>query len=76
MLYPAHLTALIILPNIVGGVLLPIILVLMLLLVNKRRLMGHHTNSRAYNVIAWATTGVLITLSLILLATGLLPSHA
>jgi NRAMP (natural resistance-associated macrophage protein)-like metal ion transporter len=73
MLFPAHLAALIILPNIVGAVLLPIILVLMLRLVNDRRLMGAFTNSRAYNSIAWTTTVVLIVLSVILFVTTFLP---
>lgn len=61
------LSALIILPNIVGGVLLPIVLVLSLRLINEKRLMGSYTNSRAFNVIAVATTIVVITLSLTLL---------
>lgn len=72
-LFPNHLTILIILPNLVGAVLLPIILVLMLLLVNKRRLMGEYTNSPLYNAIAWLTTVVLVVLSLILLFTQLFP---
>ncbi len=71
MLFPKHLTALIILPNIVGAVLLPIILVLMLKLVNDKRIMGEHVNSKIYNVIAWTTTVVLIILSAILLITNL-----
>jgi NRAMP (natural resistance-associated macrophage protein)-like metal ion transporter len=61
-----NLTFLIILPNIVGAVLLPIILVLMLRLINDKRLMGPYVNSRIYNLIAWITTIVLIVLSLIL----------
>jgi len=76
MLFPAHLTALIILPNIVGGVLLPIILVLMLVLINKRRVMGDYTNTPVHNVIAWATTAVLIVLSLVLLVTSIFPKLA
>ena len=68
-----NLAYLIILPNIVGGVLLPIILVLMLRLINNKRLMGQHANSRAYNVIAWITTIVLVVLSLALLVSFLLP---
>ncbi len=75
MLFPAHLSYLIILPNIVGAVLLPIILVLMLMLVNKQRLMGHYTNSRTYNFIAWTTTAVLVILSLILFWTQLFPGR-
>lgn len=69
MRYPDHLAMLIILPNIVGAVLLPIILVLMLRLVNNKRLMGTHTNSRNYNAVAWTTTVVLILLSIILFIT-------
>ncbi len=71
ILFPRNLTFLIILPNIIGGALLPIILVLMLLLVNKRRIMGNAINSRAYNVVAWVTTGLLVLLSLVLLVTML-----
>jgi len=73
MAFPSNLGSLIILPNIVGGVLLPIILVLMLLLVNKRRLMGDRVNSPAYNTIAWATTIIIAVLSLTLLITSFLP---
>jgi len=73
MLFPNHLAFLIILPNIVGAVLLPVILVLMLRLVNDRRIMGDHVNSRAYNAISWTTTVVLVVLSVILLITTVSP---
>jgi Mn2+/Fe2+ NRAMP family transporter len=75
-LFPQHLTFLIILPNLVGAVLLPIILVMMLLLVNKRRLMGRFVNTPVYNIIAWATAVILVGLSLILLFTQLFPPKA
>ena len=71
MFFPNHLTYLMILPNIIGGVLLPIILVLMLLLVNDRHLMGDFVNSRTFNLVAWCTTIILIALSVILLVTSL-----
>jgi Mn2+/Fe2+ NRAMP family transporter len=48
---------------------LPFVLVFMLLLVNKKELMGEFTNSRAYNVIAWLTTLIMIALTLALLWT-------
>jgi len=69
MAFPNNLTALIVLPNIVGGVLLPIILVLMQLLVNKRRIMGKYVNSPLFNCISWITVSVLIILSIILFVT-------
>jgi NRAMP (natural resistance-associated macrophage protein)-like metal ion transporter len=71
LIFPNNLTFLIILPNIIGGVLLPITLVLMLLLVNKPRLMGHAVNSRTYNAIAWSTTVVITLLSVTLLVTSI-----
>lgn len=74
MLFPNNLANLIILPNIVGGVLLPIILVLTLYLVNRRRVMGKFINGNIYNLIAWTTTVVLVVLSLILLITTIFPS--
>ncbi len=58
-----NLLFLIVLPNIVGGVLLPIILIMILRLANNRDLMGEHVNSKAFNVIAYAMTGVLLVLS-------------
>ncbi len=72
-LFPTNLGMLIILPNIVGAVLLPIILILMLKLVNDKRIMGDMVNTRAFNIVAWTTTVVLIVLSVILLVTNLLP---
>ena len=62
-----RLSALIILPNIVGGVLLPIVLVLTLRLINEKRLMGSFTNSRTFNVVAVVTTIIVISLSVTLL---------
>jgi Mn2+/Fe2+ NRAMP family transporter len=57
------LLVLLFLPNVVGGILLPVILVLMLLLVNDRRLMGRWVNSRKQNAVAWATAWALIALT-------------
>jgi Mn2+/Fe2+ NRAMP family transporter len=49
--------------QVVNGLVLPFVLVFMLLLINKKELMGKHVNSRAFNLIAWLTTLVLIGLS-------------
>jgi Mn2+/Fe2+ NRAMP family transporter len=56
-----------VLSQVLNGVLLPFILIFMLLLVNKRDLMGKHVNSRAFNVIAWITAIVMIGLSVAML---------
>jgi Mn2+/Fe2+ NRAMP family transporter len=47
----------------VNGVALAPVLVFMLLLVNKKELMGEYVNSTLYNVIAWATTAIMTVLS-------------
>ncbi len=48
-----------------NGVLLPPILIYMLLLINKRRLMGKYVNSRTFNIIAWSTAGIIIALTIV-----------
>ncbi len=48
--------------QVLNGVLLPVVLVLMLLLVNNRRLMGTWTNGVLFNAIAWATV-VIVSLT-------------
>ncbi|PYX83187.1 MAG: Mn transporter [Acidobacteria bacterium] len=52
-----------ILSQVVNGIAIPFVLIFMLLLVNKKELMGKYVNSRTYNVIAWVTTLVMIALS-------------
>ena len=53
-----------VLSQVLNGVLLPPVLIYMLLLINKKELMGEYTNTRMFNVIAWATTAIVIILSL------------
>ncbi len=50
--------------------LLPIVIILMLLLINRKDLMGEHVNSRWFNVIAWTTAIIVIGLSLAMLFTS------
>ena len=53
-----------ILSQVVNGVAVPPVLIFMLLLVNKKELMGEYTNSRIYNWTAWATTLIMTVLSI------------
>jgi NRAMP (natural resistance-associated macrophage protein)-like metal ion transporter len=53
-----------ILSQVVNGVVLPFVLVFMLLLANRKELMGDWVNSRALNAVAWATTVLMILLTL------------
>ncbi len=45
--------------QVLNGVLLPLVLVLMLLLINRPRLMGKYVNNLAFNLIAWATVVIV-----------------
>lgn len=47
-----------------NGVAIAPVLVFMLLLVNKKELMGEYVNSRLYNIVAWALTAVMTALSI------------
>ena len=58
--------------QVMNGVLLPFILVLMVLLINRRQLMGDFVNGPAYNVVAWATSAALILLTLMMVVTAVL----
>jgi Mn2+/Fe2+ NRAMP family transporter len=53
----------IIFSQVLNGVVLPFVLIFMLLLVNKKELMGEFTNSRFYNAVAWVTVVAVIGLS-------------
>src|SRR5437879_572962 len=47
----------------VNGVAIAPVLIFMLLLVNKKELMGEYVNSKFYNLVAWGLTAVLVVLS-------------
>lgn len=52
-----------VLSQVINGLLLPFVLIFMLLLVNKKDLMGAYVNSRVYNIVTWATTIGMIGLA-------------
>lgn len=52
--------------QVVNGFLLPVVLVFMLKLVNRKDLMGEWRNSAVYNLIAWGTAALMIGLTLTL----------
>jgi NRAMP (natural resistance-associated macrophage protein)-like metal ion transporter len=61
------LVKMILLSQVINGMLLPVILIYMTLLVNKRVLMKEWTNSRGYNLVAWASVAIMIGLTVALL---------
>ena len=52
--------------QVVNGAVLPFVLIFMLLLINKKDLMGEYVNKPTFNVIAWATTAIMIVLTAML----------
>ncbi|HEX9198890.1 MAG TPA: Nramp family divalent metal transporter [Acidobacteriaceae bacterium] len=61
------LVKIVILSQVLNGVLLPVIMIFMLKLINKHDLMGEHTNSRWFNVVAWTTAAIVTGLSLVMM---------
>jgi Mn2+/Fe2+ NRAMP family transporter len=66
------LLVLLFLPNVVGGILLPAILILMLKLVNDRRIVGQWVNSRRQNAVALGATIAVSALTVAYLAIAIL----
>ena len=63
-----------ILSQVLNGVLLPVVIILMLLLINRSDLMGEHKNSRIWNFIAWGTSIIVIGMTMVMLW-GMIPGH-
>lgn len=68
------LLRIILVSQIMNGVLLPFVLIFMVILINRKELMGEFANGRIYNAVVWASTVILIVLSLFLVATSFMPT--
>lgn len=60
------------LSQVANGILLPAVLLFMLILANRRDIMGEHVNSKTFNVVAWILVGSLIVMTLFLTVATLL----
>jgi hypothetical protein len=54
--------------QVLNGVLLPVVLIYMIMLINKKNLLKEWTNSRLYNAVAWVAVVIMIGLTLALAA--------
>jgi Mn2+/Fe2+ NRAMP family transporter len=52
---------------VANGVWLPIVLIFMILLINRKDLMGDQVNGRTFNTVAWVTSIAMIALTLVLI---------
>lgn len=62
--------------QVINGLLLPVVLISMILMVNKKELMGEYVNNKAQNLVGWLTIAILIILTIILLISSFMPSAA
>jgi Mn2+/Fe2+ NRAMP family transporter len=60
------------LSQVANGVVLPAVLVFMLLLANRRDLLGQHVNSKGFNLVAWVLVISLSVMTVFLTVAGLL----
>jgi Mn2+/Fe2+ NRAMP family transporter len=67
------LLQLILFAQVLQGILLPAELVLMLIVINRKSVMGEYTNSRLANTIAWTTAVVIGVLSILYVAGQFIP---
>ena len=55
-----------------NGIWLPVVIIFILLLVNRKELMGEHTNTLSFNIVAWITAIFMIVLTFILVGQAIL----
>jgi NRAMP (natural resistance-associated macrophage protein)-like metal ion transporter len=67
----APLWKILIFSQVGNGIWLPIVIIFILLLVNRRDLMGEYVNTVSFNVVAWVTAIAMIILTLFLTYTSL-----
>lgn len=66
----APLWKILIFSQVGNGIWLPVVIIFILLLVNRRDLMGEYVNTMTFNVVAWVTAIAMIVLTLILTYTA------
>src|SRR5271154_1157676 len=63
----APLLKILVLSQVANGVWLPVVLIFILLLINRRDLMGAHVNPLTFNIIAWGSSILMIILTVVLM---------
>ena len=63
----------ILLSQVLNGILLPVVMIFIVKLVNRRDLMHEWTNGPFYNLVAWAAVAIMIGLSVLLAVLSIFP---
>jgi NRAMP (natural resistance-associated macrophage protein)-like metal ion transporter len=72
----APLWKILIFSQVGNGIWLPVVVIFILLLVNRRDLMGEYVNTLAFNIVAWVTAIFMIILTLVLSYTAIFQTAA
>jgi len=72
----APLWKILIFSQVGNGIWLPVVVIFILLLVNRRDLMGEYVNTTTFNVVAWVTAIAMIALTLVLTYTAIFQQSA
>jgi NRAMP (natural resistance-associated macrophage protein)-like metal ion transporter len=72
----APLWKILILSQVANGIWLPVVLIFILLLINRRDLMGDFVNTWGFNIIAWSASIVMIILTIILVYAAIAEPNA
>jgi len=75
LLLGSHAKAILLWSQVLNGFLLPVVLIFLLILVNRRDLMGNKVNSRGFNWVAWISTVAMILLTLVVVYSSLREMH-
>ncbi len=67
----SHANAILLWSQVLNGFLLPVVMIFILILVNRRDLVGDKVNSRGFNWVAWISTVAVIVLALVVAYTSL-----
>ena len=71
----APLLKILVFSQVANGIWLPIVLIFMVLLANRRDLLGEYVNSKTFNAIAWITSVAMIFLTIVLVVAAIFPSR-
>jgi len=58
--------------QVINAILLPVVLISMILMVNKKEIMGAYVNNAFQNIVGWSTVVILISLTVLLVVSPLL----
>ena len=75
LLLGGHAKVILLWSQVLNGFLLPVVLIFLLILVNRRDLMGDKINSKGFNWVAWISTVAMIVLTVVVIYSSFHEMH-